>query len=117
MKKDRRTKAELLDALDAAHERRRQAEDAATTMEHELRQAKNGKKSAEDKAATLKQSLITIRHTIKTAVAMKYPKTIAFGGIAEAWFGGENIHPGYEGDNEEVRLLRLIDDGCQEALA
>ncbi len=108
MTKDKRTKAELLDALDAALGRERQAE-------HELRAAKADKKVAETKVATLTLSLAAIRNAISAAVAMKYPKTVAFGGVEEAWFGGEYIHPGYAGDNAEVRLLRLIDDKCQEA--
>ncbi len=116
MTKDKRTKAELLAALDAALERLRQAKDTAATMERELGRTKAGKESAETRAVTLKQSFDTIHHAIATAVALKYPKTVAFGGIETVWYKGQLIHPGYEGDNEEVRLLRLIDDKCQEAL-
>lgn len=116
MTKDRRTKAELLDALNAALGRQHQAEDATRTAEYEVRKAKAGTDSAEAKAATLKQSSETIHQVIATAVAMKYPKTVAFGGVESVWYEGQYIHPGYEGDNEEVRLLRLIDDKCQEAL-
>lgn len=116
MTKDRRTKAELLDALNAALRRQQQADSATRTLEHEVRKAKAGTESAEEKVATLKRSLETIRQVIWAAVAMKHPKTVAFGGIESVWYQGRLVHPGYEGDSEEVRLLSLIDGKCQEAL-
>ena len=117
MRKDKRTKAELLDALDAALGFQEKAAAAVATMEHELRKAKAGKDAAETTAANLKQAFERIRHTIRTAVALRHPKTVAFGGVETVWYEGQMIHPGYEGDSEEVRLLQLINEQCLEALA
>ncbi len=117
MTNDKRTKAELLDAVDAAHELRRQADDAKHKMEIDLGKAIAGKVTAKAAADTRGQALDQIRHTITTAVALKHPRTVAFGTVEQVWYRGELMNPGYDGDSEEVRLLKLIYDQCQEALA
>lgn len=116
MKKDRRTKAELLVSLDKAISLEQRTMDAKHEVERLLRRAKFDKDAAEVVLGKQAQVFESIRQTIKTAVALKYPKTVAFGSIEEVRFDGRWIHPDYDGDGDEVRLLKLIDDACQDGL-
>jgi hypothetical protein len=115
--KDKRTKAELLNALDAVNEMHLQAKDAIHKMEIQLRVARTDKNAAEALANTRRQCLDRICHIVTTVVAMKYPQTTAFGTVEQVWYQGATINPGYEGDSEEVRLLKLIHEQCQEGSA
>lgn len=116
MSKDRRTKAELLAALDKAMLIEEKLLDDMGDTERLLRKANVDKDAAEGVVDKQRKLFESIRQAIKTAVALKYPQTVAFGGVEQVWYEGQYVHPGYEGDNAEVRLLKLIDDECHQAL-
>lgn len=112
MTREKRTKAELLNALEVAHCKLH----AVGELAGELRRSKASQNNQKVRVGGLEQSFEAIRQSIKAVVAVRFPQTVAFGSVETIIYRGEFIHPGYEGDNEEVRLLQLIDDKCQEAL-
>lgn len=115
--KDKRTKAELLDVLEAVRCELRGEADTMVELRNELRRSKTDRNAQNVRVDGLKRSIEAIRQSIKTAVATRHPRTVAFGTVEEVCYKGESLHPGYEGDNEEVRLLKLIDDECRESLS
>ncbi len=117
MAKDKRTKAELLDVLEAVRCELRGEDEAVVKLESELRRSKADQNVQKIRIGKLKRSIEAIRQSIKIAVAMRHPRTVAFSTVEEVWYEGKAFHPGYEGDNEEVCLLKLIDDECRESLS
>ena len=114
MAKDKRTKTGLLDEIEIVRCKLFGEVKAVDELRSELRRSKADQNVQKIRIGELKRSMEAIRQSIKTAVSTRYPRTVAFGTVEEVWYRGEAFHPGYDGDNEDVRLLKLIDDECRE---
>ena len=113
MTMDRRTKAELLSTLAELEQLHQKLKLDMDGVKLALRKARSDIDATKIKSDQYERILVQITDAITVMVLLRYPKTLAFGGVETTWYEGQEVHPGYEGDNEEVRLLRFLHDLCK----